>query len=133
MVVVERRSGQDRRGGHRGGRRTADSSVHTPVVLLVASSGAIRTRAAAALENSGFAVAVCEGRDALQTAIAIVPEVVIADVADAIALRGRLPNGRRGAIPIVDLVTDVDLVCERVRAVFARATGQPPPGTFPTT
>lgn len=121
MAVVERRSGSDRRQSRRGGRRAEDSSARTPLVLLVASSSSHRARAAAALENSGFAVAICEGPDALHAATTMVPEVVVADVADAIALRGRLPIGRGGHISIVDLVRDVDLVCERVRGVIVTA------------
>lgn len=130
MSGGERRTGKDRRARHRGGRRTTDSAVRTVLVLVAGGESAIRTHAAHALEIQGFTVALCEASDALRAATTMVPDVVVADVSVAILLRGRLPIGRTGRTAIVDLVTHVDLVCERVRSAIAAVSDPPSPNGY---
>lgn len=114
----ERRTGCDRRRVPRGGRRAADHSEKQLLVLVIAAAGGYRARVVRALTIAGLAVAECEPDEALQPVYSLVPDVVLAEVSQAIQLRGRLPAGRSGRIPIVDLVGDDD---ESLRAQIRQA------------
>jgi len=105
MADRERRNTTDRRRQARGGRREADAPGSTPLVLIVTPRAAENVRLRTVLEDAGFATAPCDGGvAALRAARDLVPDVIVADVHEGVALRGRLPVGRTGrSIPIVDL------------------------------
>jgi CheY-like chemotaxis protein len=114
----DRRHGDDRRHHRRGGRRTQDRTGQTPLILVVSARANERDRLNTVLQDVGFAVAPCDGAHAAITAARdLLPDVIVADVEEGVALRGRVPAHRRGtSIPIVDLTGgSVEGIVRRVR------------------
>jgi len=121
VVNPERRSEKDRRQRRRGGRREGDASGTILLVLVVTSNERERDRVQFVLQDAGFAVVLCESAfAALQAARDLVPDVILADVHEGVALRGRVAAGRNGrTIPIVDLTGDsVGAAVDRVSEVL---------------
>lgn len=84
----EQRNGPDRRGTRRGGRRVSDKPGFAPLVLLVDGDDDSNTRCEAILAKLHFAVAPTRSVDeAIRVMEALRPNLVIARVADAAALR----------------------------------------------
>ena len=84
----EQRNGPDRRGTRRGGRRVTDKPGYAPLVLLVDGDDDSNTRCEAILAKLHFAVAPTRSVDeAIRVMEALRPNLVIARVADAAALR----------------------------------------------
>jgi CheY-like chemotaxis protein len=117
MANAERRSGTDRRQRRRGGRREGDAAGTILLVLVVTANQRERVRVQSVLQDVGFAVALCDSAlAALQATRDLKPDVILADVHEGVALRGRVGTGRNGrAIPIVDLTGDSDAAVGRVR------------------
>jgi hypothetical protein len=84
----EQRQGPDRRSTRRGGRRATDKPGYAPLVLLVDDDDDSNIRCEAILAKLHFAVAPTRSvEEALRVMEALRPNLVIASVADAAALR----------------------------------------------
>ena len=100
----EQRNGPDRRGTRRGGRRATDKPGYAPLVLLIDGDEDSNTRCEAILAKLHFAVAPTRSVDeAIRVMEALRPNLVIASVADAAALR----QATAADLPLVILGEDL--------------------------
>jgi hypothetical protein len=100
----EQRNGPDRRSGRRGGRRATDKPGYAPLVLLIDGDEDSNTRCEAILAKLHFAVAPTRSVDeAIRVMEALRPNLVIASVADAAALR----QATAADLPLVILGDDL--------------------------
>ena len=84
----EHRRGPDRRSTRRGGRRTTDKAGFAPLVLIVDDNEDSNARCEAILAKLHFAVAPTRSiEEAGRVMEALRPDVIVARVADAAALR----------------------------------------------
>lgn len=84
----EQRRGPDRRSTRRGGRREGDKKGYAPLVLLLDDNDDHNSRCEAILARLHFAVAPTRSIDeASRVMDALRPDIVVARVADAAALR----------------------------------------------
>lgn len=123
MADQDRRAVSERRQRRRGGRRADDAIAVTPLALVVTPHDNERARLQLVLHDLGFAVALCDtAMKALQAAREFIPDVILADVHEGVALRGHVPPSRRGStIPIVDLGgTAVESVLSEIQLAFRR-------------
>ena len=100
----EQRHGPDRRSTRRGGRRATDKPGYAPLVLLIDGDEDSNTRCEAILAKLHFAVAPTRSVDeAIRVMEALRPNLVIASVADAAALR----QATAADLPLVILGEDL--------------------------
>lgn len=100
----EQRRGPDRRSTRRGGRREGDKKGFAPLVLLLDDNEDLNARCEAILARLHFAVAPTRSIDeASRVMDALRPDIVVARVADAAALR----RATAADLPIVLLSDDV--------------------------
>jgi hypothetical protein len=100
----EQRNGPDRRSSRRGGRRATDKPGYAPLVLLIDGDEDSNTRCEAILAKLHFAVAPTRSVDeAIRVMEALRPNLVIARVADAAALR----QATAADLPLVILGDDL--------------------------
>jgi PleD family two-component response regulator len=98
------RRGPDRRATRRGGRRDGDRKGFAPLVLLVDDNEDSKSRCEAILARLHFAVAPTKTIDeATRVMDALRPDVIVARVADAAALR----KATAADLPIVLLTDDL--------------------------
>lgn len=109
------RRGPDRRSTRRGGRRAEDKKGFAPLVLLLDDDSDSNARCEAILARLHFAVAptkdVAEAKSVMS---ALRPDIIVARVADAAALR----NVTSADLPIVLLgkdVLDPEVLIEEIR------------------
>jgi hypothetical protein len=100
----EHRRGPDRRSAHRGGRRATDKKGFAPLVLLVDADEDSNARCEAILAGLHFAVAPTRSLDEARRVMeALRPNLVVARVADAAALR----QATGADVPVVLLGSDL--------------------------
>lgn len=100
----EQRRGPDRRSTRRGGRREGDKKGYAPLVLLLDDNDDHNARCEAILARLHFAVAPTRSIDeASRVMDALRPDIVVARVADAAALR----RATAADLPIVLLNDDL--------------------------
>jgi PleD family two-component response regulator len=100
----EHRRGPDRRSTRRGGRRTTDKAGYAPLVLIVDDNEDSNARCEAILAKLHFAVAPTRSiEEAARVMDALRPDVIVARVADAAALR----QATAADLPIVLLAEDL--------------------------
>ena len=100
----EHRRGPDRRSTRRGGRRTTDKAGFAPLVLIVDDNEDSNARCEAILAKLHFAVAPTRSiEEAGRVMEALRPDVIVARVADAAALR----QATAADLPIVLLAEDL--------------------------
>jgi CheY-like chemotaxis protein len=100
----EHRRGPDRRSTRRGGRRTTDKAGYAPLVLIVDDNEDSNGRCEAILAKLHFAVAPTKSiEEATRVMDALRPDVIVARVADAAALR----QATAADLPIVLLAEDL--------------------------
>ncbi len=100
----EHRRGPDRRSTRRGGRRTTDKAGFAPLVLIVDDNEDSNARCEAILAKLRFAVAPTRSiEEAGRVMEALRPDVIVARVADAAALR----QATAADLPIVLLAEDL--------------------------
>jgi hypothetical protein len=111
----EQRNGADRRSTRRGGRRTTDKPGYAPLVLLVDGDEDSNVRCEAILAKLHFAVAPTRSVDeAIRVMEALRPNLIIARVADAAALR----QATAADLPLVilgDDLLDPEALVEEIR------------------
>ena len=111
----EQRRGPDRRSTRRGGRREGDKKGYAPLVLLLDDNEDHNARCEAILARLHFAVAPTRSIDeASRVMDALRPDIVVARVADAAALR----RATAADLPIVllnDDVMDPEVLIEEIR------------------
>jgi hypothetical protein len=111
----EQRNGADRRNTRRGGRRTTDKPGYAPLVLLVDGDEDSNVRCEAILAKLHFAVAPTRSVDeAIRVMEALRPNLIIARVADAAALR----QATAADLPLVilgDDLLDPEALVEEIR------------------
>ncbi len=120
----DQRQGADRRAHRRGGRRATDLPGHAPLVLLVDEDIESSGRCEAILARLHFAVAPAHGlEEATKVMSALRPNLVVARVADAAAIRQATSQD----VPVVflnDDVLDPERLVEEIRRVL-RSTSRP--------
>jgi len=100
----EHRRGPDRRSTRRGGRREGDKKGFAPLVLLVDDNEDSTSRCEAILARLHFAVAPTRTiEEASRVMDALRPDIVVARIADAAALR----RATAADLPIVLLADDL--------------------------
>jgi PleD family two-component response regulator len=100
----EHRRGPDRRSTRRGGRRTTDKAGYAPLVLIVDDNEDSNGRCEAILAKLHFAVAPTKSiEEATRVMDALRPDVIVARIADAAALR----QATAADLPIVLLAEDL--------------------------
>jgi len=112
--MPEHRRGGDRRAQRRGGRRATDEPGYAPLVLLVDEEGSKSRRCEAILARLHFAVAPASStEEAIRVMAAVRPNIIVARVADAAALR----QATSADVPVVLLNDDLDpeLLVEEIR------------------
>ncbi|HXW04369.1 MAG TPA: hypothetical protein VD833_03990 [Vicinamibacterales bacterium] len=111
----DHRRGPDRRSANRGGRRATDKKGYAPLVLLIDADENSNTRCEAILARLHFAVAPTRSIDeATRVMEALRPNLVVARVADAAALR----QATGADVPIVllsDDLLDPEALVEEIR------------------
>lgn len=111
----EQRRGPDRRSTRRGGRREGDKKGYAPLVLLLDGNEDQNARCEAILARLHFAVAPTRSIDeASRVMDALRPDIIVARVADAAALR----RATAADLPIVLLTDDVmdpEVLIEEIR------------------
>jgi len=111
----EHRRGPDRRGTRRGGRRDSDKAGYAPLVLIVDDNEDSNARCEAILARLHFAVAPTRSiEEANRVMDALRPDIIVARVADAAALR----RGTAADLPIVLLADDLldpEVLIEEIR------------------
>jgi hypothetical protein len=111
----ENRRGPDRRSTRRGGRREGDQKGYAPLVLIVDDNADSNARCEAILARLHFAVAPTSTIDeASRVMDALRPDVIVARVADAAALR----RATAADLPIVllnDDLLDPEVLVEEIR------------------
>jgi hypothetical protein len=111
----EQRRGPDRRNTRRGGRRDGDKKGYAPLVLLLDGNEDQNARCEAILARLHFAVAPTRSIDeASRVMDALRPDIIVARVADAAALR----RATAADLPIVllnDDVLDPEVLIEEIR------------------
>jgi PleD family two-component response regulator len=111
----EHRRGPDRRNTRRGGRREGDKKGYAPLVLIVDDNEYSAARCEAILAKLHFAVAPTRSIDeATRVMEALRPDIIVARVADAAALR----SATAADLPIVllsDDVLDPEVLIEEIR------------------
>jgi hypothetical protein len=111
----EQRNGADRRSTRRGGRRTTDKPGYAPLVLLVDGDEDSNVRCEAILAKLHFAVAPTRSVDeAIRVMEALRPNLIIARIADAAALR----QATAADLPLVilgDDLLDPEALVEEIR------------------
>lgn len=121
--VPEQRRGTDRRAHRRGGRRATDQPGHAPLVLLVDGDVETSGRCEAILARLHFAVAPAHDiEEATKVMSALRPNLVVARVADAAAIR----QATASDVPMVLLnedLLDPERLVEEIRRVLR---GTPP-------
>ena len=100
----EHRRGADRRSQRRGGRRAEDKAGYAPLVLLVDENADGGMRCEAILARLRFAVAPARTiEEAIRVMQALRPNIVVARVAEAAALR----QATAADVPVVLLSDDL--------------------------
>lgn len=111
----EQRRGPDRRSSRRGGRRDGDQKGYAPLVLLLDDDEDNNARCEAILARLHFAVAPTRSIDeASRVMDALRPDIIVARVADAAALR----RATAADLPIVllnDDMLDPEVLIEQIR------------------
>ena len=111
----DHRQGPDRRSARRGGRRATDKPGYAPLVLLVDADEDSNARCEAILARLHFAVAPTATIDeASRVMDALRPDIIVARVADAAALR----QATAADLPIVLLADDLldpEVLIEEIR------------------
>jgi len=111
----EQRRGPDRRSTRRGGRRDGDKKGYAPLVLLLDDNEDQNARCEAILARLHFAVAPTRSIDeASRVMDALRPDIIVARVADAAALR----RAAAADLPIVllnDDMLDPEVLIEEIR------------------
>jgi hypothetical protein len=111
----EQRRGPDRRSTRRGGRRDGDRKGYAPLVLLLDDNEDNNARCEAILARLHFAVAPTRSIDeASRVMDALRPDIIVARVADAAALR----RATAADLPIVllnDDMLDPEVLVEEIR------------------
>lgn len=114
----EQRRSADRRTQRRGGRRGGDKPGYAPLVLLVDEDGDSGARCEAILARLRFAVAPTRSVDEAKRVMeALRPNIVVARVADAAALR----HVTVAEVPVVLLnedLMDPEALVEEIRRVL---------------
>ncbi len=109
------RRGPDRRSTKRGGRRDGDRSGYAPLVLLVDDNEDSNSRCEAILARLHFAVAPTRSvEEASRVMDALRPDIIVARIADAAALR----KATAADLPIVLLADDLldpEVLIEQIR------------------
>jgi hypothetical protein len=109
------RRGPDRRSTRRGGRRAEDKKGFAPLVLLLDDNLDSNARCEAILARLHFAVAPTKDIDEAKSVMsALRPDIIVARVADAAALR----SATSADLPIVLLgneVLDPEVLIEEIR------------------
>jgi CheY-like chemotaxis protein len=114
----------DRRAFPRGGRRATDSSGHAPLVLIIDRDPDSAARCEAILAKLHFAVAPTRTiEEAQQVMSSLHPNIIVASIAEAAALR----QANAADLPVVILSADVmdpeTLVDEIRRELRGQAKG----------
>ncbi|HET7216665.1 MAG TPA: response regulator [Vicinamibacterales bacterium] len=116
----EQRRGPDRRSTRRGGRRDGDKKGFAPLVLLLDDNEDLNARCEAILARLHFAVAPTRSIDeASRVMDALRPDIIVARVADAAALR----RATAADLPIVllnDDLLDPEVLIEEIRQELRR-------------
>jgi hypothetical protein len=116
----EHRRGPDRRSTRRGGRREGDKPGFAPLVLLVDNNEDSNARCEAILARLHFAVAPTRSiEEAGRVMTALRPDIIVARVADAAALR----QSTGVELPVVllsDDLLDPELLVEEIRKELRR-------------
>jgi hypothetical protein len=100
----DQRRGPDRRSTRRGGRRTGDQKGYAPLVLIVDDNPDSNARCEAILARLHFAVAPTRSIDeASRVMEALRPDIIVARIADAAALR----RATAADLPIILLNDDL--------------------------
>jgi PleD family two-component response regulator len=100
----EPRRGPDRRAFPRGGRRASDKPGHAPLVLIIDKDENSSSRCEAILARLHFAVAPARTtEEAVRVMASLRPNIVVASVADAAALR----QATGADLPVVILSQDL--------------------------
>jgi len=111
----DQRRGPDRRSTRRGGRREGDKKGFAPLVLLVDDNEDSNSRCEAILARLLFAVAPTKNLDeASRVMDALRPDIIVARIADAAALR----QATAADLPIVllgDDLLDPEVLIEEIR------------------
>jgi hypothetical protein len=111
----QQRRGPDRRATRRGGRRDGDRKGYAPLVLLVDDNEDSNARCEAILAHLHFAVAPTRSIDeATRVMDALRPDIIVARIADAAALR----RATAADLPIVLLADDLldpEVLIEEIR------------------
>lgn len=111
----EHRRGPDRRSTRRGGRRDGDKKGYAPLVLLLDDNEDNNARCEAILARLHFAVAPTRSIDeASRVMDALRPDIIVARVSDAAALR----RATAADLPIVllnDDMLDPEVLVEEIR------------------
>jgi hypothetical protein len=118
--AYEQRRGPDRRSTRRGGRREGDKPGFAPLVLLVDNNVDSNARCEAILARLHFAVAPTRSvEEAGRVMTALRPDIIVARVADAAALR----QSTGVELPVVllsDDLLDPELLVEEIRKELRR-------------
>ena len=111
----ENRRGPDRRSTRRGGRREGDKKGYAPLVLIVDGNADSNSRCEAILARLHFAVAPTSTIDeASRVMDALRPDIIVARIADAAALR----RATAAELPIIllnDDLLDPEALIEEIR------------------
>ncbi len=120
--TYEQRRGPDRRSTRRGGRREGDKPGYAPLVLLIDDNPDSNARCEAILAKLRFAVAPTRSADeAGRVMTALRPDIIVARVADAAALR----QSTGAELPVVLLSDDLlepEALVEEIRKELRRKT-----------
>jgi PleD family two-component response regulator len=118
--AYQQRRGPDRRSTRRGGRREGDKPGFAPLVLLVDNNEDSNARCEAILARLHFAVAPTRSiEEAGRVMTALRPDIIVARVADAAALR----QSTGVELPVVllsDDLLDPELLVEEIRKELRR-------------
>lgn len=111
----DHRRGPDRRSANRGGRRATDKTGYAPLVLLIDADEDSNARCEAILARLHFAVAPTQSlAEATRVMEALRPNLVVARIADAAALR----QATGADVPVVLLADDLldpEVLVEEIR------------------
>ena len=122
----DQRRGPDRRSTPRGGRRQGDRKGYAPLVLIVDDNEDSNGRCEAILARLHFAVAPTKTIDeASRVMDALRPDIIVARVADAAALR----QATAADLPIVLLADDLldpEALVEEIRRQLRKHKSRPP-------
>jgi DNA-binding NtrC family response regulator len=129
VTTQAERPGADRRRRSRGGRRSLDRDGYTPMIVVIDDDSGRRDLAETILAKLRFAVAPFESVEQAVSAMrALIPEAVVAREDAANAIRGLMPNDRRGrAIPLLAVTDDMaapDALVEALRRLLR--SNEPP-------